>query len=253
MAIVRSFISPSIQYPIKDLSGQTAVITGGCSGIGKNTAAHLLNMNATVILGCRNVSDSICNGLYAPSRCNTYPVDLSSFNSVRKFNWEIEKSGYVPNILVNNAGIRHNRLIITDDKIESHFQVNYLSHFLLVHLLLPLMSKSIHPIRVIHVSSSAHKFGIIDKSAYNIHVKNTNSSIFDNIQGVRLEGVYGDTKLMQVMFSNELQKRFEKSSFVTKPLSLAGFKYFHFLYINIYFLQFCFSTSWIRFIKHGQR
>ena len=54
-------------------------------------------------------------------------------------------------------------------------------------------------------------FGTIDKEAYCKNCKNIDSELFDTNQYTSLEGVYGDTKLMQILFSNELQRRFDSS------------------------------------------
>jgi hypothetical protein len=57
------------------------------------------------------------------------------------------------------------------------------------------------PSRIVHVSSSAHAYGVIDPAAYAAEVLNRDASVFDHIMRTRVEGVYGDTKLMQVMIS----------------------------------------------------
>ena len=265
-----------------------AVITGGCSGIGLETGVQLYKaLHMDIVLGCRNVevAMAICyhindnnnnnnnnsdsnnvhkNKCYAPG-----PLDLSSFRSVREFASLITHlPGKIPTVLVLNAGIRHNSFNLTEDGIESHYQINHLSHFLLVNLLLPTMNTgTAEEIRIIHVSSSAHYYGVIDRKVYgenvdiNIHEKEISpfiehklqvikrrkclsdddssnydgaykgdcgsdidsiksisrgNDLFSEIQNKRLEGVYGDTKLMQVLFSDELQRRFD-SNLNNKP------------------------------------
>jgi NAD(P)-dependent dehydrogenase (short-subunit alcohol dehydrogenase family) len=88
--------------------------------------------------------------------------------------------------------------VVTGDGIEMVYQVNHLSHFLLTRLLLPAMS--VKPSRVVHVSSSLHYVGNLDREAY------SSSSL--NVKTSRL-GVlsYFDTKLMNVIFSNGFQRR----------------------------------------------
>lgn len=95
---------------------------------------------------------------------------------------------------------------MTTDGIEEHYQVNHLSHVLLTMLLLPILSTSA-PARIVHVSSSAHEYGVIDQRAYAAEVLNRDAKLFADIMRKRIEGVYGDTKLMQVVFSSELQAR----------------------------------------------
>jgi NAD(P)-dependent dehydrogenase (short-subunit alcohol dehydrogenase family) len=221
---LRGFISPVLELPRSgDLRGQSAVVTGGCGGIGRSTAEILYNLNASVILGCRNVTLGrfICNGLkysYSSNHLNAqYPLciakelDLSSFGSVRSFAADVGFiPGNIPNIIIANAGIRMNEYRVTFDGLESHFQVNFLGHFLLVNLLLPFMLRSHYQIRIVHVSSSAHHYGSIEHDIYGeLSRSSMNSSRFHDAQRARLEGVYGDTKLMQVLFSHELQRRFD--------------------------------------------
>jgi NAD(P)-dependent dehydrogenase (short-subunit alcohol dehydrogenase family) len=221
LILARQWISPWLYVTPLDLLGQVVVITGGCSGIGKETAKLLYNMNASIILGCRNASTRANPCTFFSTRidlspnstktlfCMMYELDLASFTSVRAFVAKISDSGMVPNIVITNAGMRHDEYMLTIDGIESHYQINYLSHFLLVDLLIPLMEQSDKQIRVVHVSSSAYGYGYIDRLHYNVQNAQLSNGIFDQIQLSRLEGVYGDTKLMQVMHSKSLQKKFD--------------------------------------------
>ena len=211
--VLRQYISPVLPELHENWSDYNVVITGGCHGIGYEISKALHKHNATVILGCRNISNvynSFATNLksFDTNRLFLYELDLSEFSIVRKFAHNILTNHKSVNILINNAGIRQNHFEITQDDIELHYQVNHLSHFLLTKLLLPLLIRSSsisHRSRIIHVSSSAHSFGYIDKSAYDINNRNTNASKFQSIQNSRIEGVYGDTKLMQILFSDFLQ------------------------------------------------
>lgn len=90
------------------------------------------------------------------------------------------------------------RPVVTEDGIEMVYQVNHLSHFLLLRLILPLLSGK--PSRVVHVSSSMHYIGHLDHEAYSAESKNVKTSRL----GVNS---YSDTKLMNVIFSNGLQAK----------------------------------------------
>lgn len=88
--------------------------------------------------------------------------------------------------------------IVTQDGIEMVYQVNHLSHFLLIRLIMPLLSGK--PSRVVHVSSSMHYIGHLDHDAYSFDSKNVKTS--------RLSvHSYSDTKLMNVVFSNAFQAK----------------------------------------------
>ena len=283
-ALKRFIVSPPLDSSFLDVAQvnakgkkAVAVITGGCSGLGLEIAYQLYNVvGMDIILGCRNavMASVICDHLTNSSISHQFgsssgsssgkrscyapgPLDLASFRSVRDFASQVSHiPGKVPNILILNAGIRHNRFNLTEDGVESHYQVNHLSHFLLVNLLLPIMNSSpADEVRIIHVSSSAHYYGKVDRRVYGnigpIHksvlspfieqkleatVKRSGvgdeiyhhethditttdyndiikrgNEIFHEIQSNRLEGVYGDTKLMQVLFSDELQKRLDSN------------------------------------------
>ena len=214
-------------------------MTGGCSGIGLETAKVLHTWNATIILGCRNsararhacksVEQARLGDVVADNRpvCMMWELDLSSFLSIRSFVSKFHRSGLDLHILVNNAGIRDDSLIVSPDNIEMHYHINHLGPFLLTNLLLPSLRRSRWPNpRIVHVSSSAHAFGKIDRIQYGLEKRNTDARLFESTQSNRLEGVYGDTKLMQVMFSNELQRRIDleidkNCKFCNRVISLA--------------------------------
>jgi NAD(P)-dependent dehydrogenase (short-subunit alcohol dehydrogenase family) len=89
----------------------------------------------------------------------------------------------------------------TVDNIEVVYQVNHLSHFLLVRLLLPLLASHNKPSRIVHVSSSMHYLGKLDHDSYSVETRNTN--LLTNRGGVNS---YCDTKLMNIVFSNTLDR-----------------------------------------------
>ena len=152
----RNVISPVLEIPDINLRDQLVVITGGCSGIGKGTAQILFSVNhASLVLGCRNVTmaKELCSSLRSQvqdaRKCFPFELDLASFDSVRHFASDIGFiPGIQPNILVLNAGVRQSTFTKTQDGFETHYQVNHLSHFLLVNILLPLMLRSTHEVRI---------------------------------------------------------------------------------------------------------
>lgn len=226
LLVSRYLISPVLRIDLIDMKDVNVIVTGACGGIGLSTLTSFFQMNATVVASCRNQSTAefTCNqlimgrfattGVYSPT-CIPIELQLESFESVRRFVSKIGEYDELSHIdiLINNAGVRQSDLSVTEDGIERHYQVNHLSHFLLTILLMPLLCASTWTLgpRVVHVSSSAHAFGYIDRNLYNSFSRNTNITLFDDAQAKRLEGVYGDTKLMQLLFSLELQRRIDNN------------------------------------------
>lgn len=178
------------------------VITGANTGIGKETARILAWRKARVIIGCRNIT----KGLQAAAEIieNTgnrnvevRKLDLSSFQSVHEFAEEINKDEEQLDILINNAGYM-GPYVLTADGFENTIQVNYLSPYLLTHLLLDKL-KACSPSRIINVSSVQHT-----KVASQIDVdkvfcqKKEDHTVFK---------AYNCSKLCQVFFTRELSKR----------------------------------------------
>ena len=121
-------------------------------------------------------------------------ADLASLASVRAFTEEFAKNQDSLHVLLNNAGVARPLRSLTIDGFETTLQVNYLSHFLLTNLLLPILKKSA-PSRIINVSSVAH---------YSGHLK------FDDLQMEKRYGVmraYSQSKLALVLFTHELARR----------------------------------------------
>ncbi len=183
------------------IDGKTCIITGANSGIGKATAEQLARMGARVVMVCRGREKGERAKAEVEKKSGSSSVelmvaDLASLDSVRKFAHEYQEGHDSLHVLLNNAGVARIRRSLTVDGFETTFQVNYLSHFLLTNLLLPLLKKSA-PSRIVSVSSVAH---------YGGHVN------FDDLQLERGYGVmraYSQSKLALVLFTRELARRLE--------------------------------------------
>lgn len=146
----------------RDLSGQTHVLTGGDGGMGYETLLALASKNASVVLACR--SPSTCRAaaenitrLTSNPRVSVIPVDLSSFASVREAAATMNRQLLRIDSLICNAGMGVNSdsmPSLTEDGFDRLFQVDYLSHHLLIELLLPVLRRSRG--RVVIVSSNGH-------------------------------------------------------------------------------------------------
>ena len=149
------------------LNGRTVIITGANSGIGKKTALDLAKRNARVILACRSTNrgqkaaDEIRNRS-KNSNIVFQHLDLTSFASVRKFAAQVLNEEKQIDILINNAGVFMLPLRRTEDGIEEHFAVNFLSHLLLTNLLLPCL-KEAPSARIVNVAADTPSwFNMID-------------------------------------------------------------------------------------------
>ena len=199
-----------VQLLERDLSGIVCIITGGHSGLGRSTTFQLLKQGATVVVGCRNIEDDRCSSLRLATEKLTGTIhfevlDLSCCNSVRNFVHTFEQNyNDGLHILINNAGIMGvTPRCLSTDGFELQFQTNYLSHFLLTHLLIDRLkqsSTSEYTSRVINISSSnavqdgltgAHGFVDLDDI-------NFNAREYTGMAG------YGQSKLCQILHAKEL-------------------------------------------------
>mmetsp|Transcript_23642 Transcript_23642/g.67852 ORF Transcript_23642/g.67852 Transcript_23642/m.67852 type:complete len:342 (+) Transcript_23642:63-1088(+) len=145
----------------RDLTGQLHVITGGDKGIGFATASALAAANAAVLVACRNESSGaaaaaeIVKATGNP-RVTVSQLDLANFTSVRMFAARLSMRSPRIDSLICCAGISWNtdgEAEFTIDGFDRVFQVDFLSHFILVEQLLPVLRSS-HG-RVILVSSGS--------------------------------------------------------------------------------------------------
>ena len=176
---------------IPDQSGRTIVVTGANSGIGKEAARELAAHGARVILAVRNAEKGKAAASDMGGDVEVRPLDLADLSSVRSFaeTWEGDLD-----TLVNNAGVMALPRRETADGFEMQLGTNHLGHFALTGLLLPHLLATESP-RVVTVSSGAHRIGKIN---------------FDDLQGeqrYRKWGAYGQSKLSNLLFAYELQRR----------------------------------------------
>jgi retinol dehydrogenase 12 len=192
-----------VSEPITNrLDGQVAVVTGGNSGIGKETAVELAGMGAHVIIAARNPTKAAAAVKEVLDRkpgatVETLPLDLASFASVHAFADTFNARFDHLDILVNNAGGSLAKRTVTEDGHETQFQVNHLSHFLLTALLHEQLAAAAAA-RVVNVASTAHTF-----ARDGLH--------FDDLEWERRKYrgflVYCATKLANILFTRELARR----------------------------------------------
>ena len=198
--------------------GRTALVTGANSGLGYETAAQLVAVGFTVILGVRSdekgaatvaaLEERLGEQKMAGSlRLSVAILDVSSLSSVRSFAEAFLASDRPLHVLVCNAGIMMGPQRRSADGYDLQFATNYLGHFLLVELLLARLQESAlassssssaapTPSRIVHVSSIAARRGTIRHDDL-MHTGKAYSS----------SGAYCQSKLCQVIYSWHLAKR----------------------------------------------
>jgi len=195
---------------VPTLEGQVFLVTGANTGIGLETSRVLAERGARVLLGCRSADkaqeaiESIRET--APdAELEHVALDLGDLESIRsaaeRVNGETRLDG-----LINNAGIMMPPLERTAQGFESQFGVNHLGPFALTALLLPVLTTT-KDARVVNTSSVAHRGGDIDFADINAE------------RGYNRARRYGQSKLANLLFSMELQRRLDASD--TSVISVA--------------------------------
>jgi NAD(P)-dependent dehydrogenase (short-subunit alcohol dehydrogenase family) len=173
---------------LPELTGRTAIVTGASSGVGRSVAHALAGAGARVVLAVRNPAKGQAVAATMPGRTEVRELDLARLDSVRAFAaaWD----GPIE-LLVNNAGVSERALTRTADGFESDLGVNHLGHFALASLLLEQVTG-----RVVTVASQAERMARLD---------------FDDLNWTtrpyRRSRAYNDSKLANLLFTAELQRR----------------------------------------------
>lgn len=182
------------------LDGRVYLVTGANTGIGLETCRIMAERGARVLLGCRSAdkANAAINSIRetAPeAELEHIALDLGDLDSVVSAAEIVNGEGRLDG-LINNAGIMMPPLEHTVQGYESQFGVNHLGPFALTASLLPTLMATVNA-RVVNTSSVAHRGGAID---------------FDDInaeQGYNRARRYGQSKLANLLYSSELQRRLE--------------------------------------------
>jgi len=143
-----------------DLSGKTAIVTGGYSGIGLETTRTLHSAGANVVVPARDLSKAT-TALAAIPGVTTETLDLMDPVSIASFAKRFVGSGRTLHILVNNAGIMANPLTRDARGYESQLSTNHLGHFQLTAGLWPALRRA-KGARVVSLSSVGHRRAPVD-------------------------------------------------------------------------------------------
>ncbi len=197
-----------------DMTGKTVVITGASAGLGKATAAELAARGAELVLACRDLEKAAraraeILARTPAARVDLVPLELASLRSVRACAGKLCANYPQIDVLINNAGVFPPTLRRTEDGFEEQIGVNHLGHFLLTNLLLDKLVAST-PARVVHVSSMMHAGGKVDLASFRGPAKYS------------AYAAYRQSKLANILFSNELARRLAGSGVTSNSLHPGG-------------------------------
>ncbi|CEL51538.1 hypothetical protein RSOLAG1IB_00073 [Rhizoctonia solani AG-1 IB] len=233
---------------IPDLTGQVIIVTGGNAGVGRETCKALLNKNAKVYLAARSKSraDDAIEWLKAETNGKApifLELDLSSLDSVRKAAEEFKSKEQELHVLFNNAGVMVPP--VEQRTAEGHdlqFGTNVLGHYFFTTLLIPTLihtaknsplartfsfpfcphidtNKSLPDghARVINTSSGAVYF--VPKGGITWETLGTDASSVAACENLGTNMLYAQSKLGNVLFSNELAKRYADQGIISSSLN----------------------------------
>lgn len=184
---------------ITDQTGRTVVVTGANSGLGAETAKALGAAGATVILACRNVDKAAPVAAAIGANAQVRRLDLADLASVREFAAGVDSV----DVLINNAGVMAVPKSSTAEGFEMQFGTNHLGHFALTGLLLDRITD-----RVVTMSSLMHRIGSINLDDLN----------WERRRYSRWPA-YGQSKLANLMFAYELDRRLTAAGSTVKSLA----------------------------------
>lgn len=185
---------------LSDQSGKRYLITGATSGIGKEAARELARAGASVTIAARDLAkaEKVKSEL-SSSRVDLLELDLTDLESVRS---AARKIDYKIDVLILNAGIMAIPFRTTKDGFEMQIGTNHLGHFAFAGLIKDHIQE-----RVVSVSSQAHRTGSFGA--------NTPDAIRDICLGQNKYsawGAYGASKLANLLFTFELERRARSSN-----------------------------------------
>ncbi len=196
---------------IPDQRGRVAVVTGANSGLGLVIARELARHHARVVLACRNLDKGqraleTIRAAAPEALLELLELDLGSLRSISAFAEGVCATHDGIDLLINNAGVMAPPRRETADGFELQLGTNHLGHFALTAQIVGAMQHR-DDARVVTLASNAHKMGKID---------------FDDLQSqrhYRRWAAYGQSKLANLMFALELDRRLRASGSHVKSLA----------------------------------
>lgn len=182
-----------------DLSGKTALVTGGYSGIGIETVRALTNAGATVLVPSRDVDRAVktLEGIIPADQIGF--MDLSDLPTVERYGEDLSSAYPIIDLAIFNAGVMACPLDRTTQGLEWQLGVNHVGHFLLMRTIMKAL-RAANGARLVTLSSIAHRMGNVDFADMNYDQRS-----YDKWQA------YGQAKSAQSLMAVELDRR-EKDS-----------------------------------------
>ena len=203
---------PWNESDLPTLTGRRVIVTGANSGLGFETARALAQHGAEVTMAVRTRAkgDAAAEAIRATGPTGSVEVadlDLASLASIRDFAdaWSSANPDGL-DLLINNAGVMAIPRRTTPDGFEMQLGTNHLGHYALTGHLLPALI-AVPNSRVVTVSSQAHRMGRMD---------------FEDLMGAQRYGkwkAYGQSKLANLLFTAELQRRLDRSGSSVKAMA----------------------------------
>jgi len=195
---------------IADQHGRTVLVTGANAGIGLETAAALAAHGATVVLACRDpakaeTAAARIRAAVPGAAIETLRLNLASLASARLAAEQFRSRHRRLDLLINNAGVIHPAPALTEDGFELHLGINHLGHFALTGLLLDQLL-AVPGSRIVTVSANGHRRGDIRPD--------------DLMLWRGYVAAYGRSKLANLMFTYELQRRLASAG--TQTIAVAA-------------------------------
>ena len=177
-----------------DLTGQTALVTGGYSGLGTEVVRALTGAGAHVIIGARRPDAAASDLAGIGGTITILPLDLSDPALIDGFAEAVAAVTDRIHIQINNAAVMANPLARDPRGYESQFATNHLGHFQLTARLWPLLVKA-GGARVVSVSSVGHRLGGLDLADVNFDHRAYDKWL-----------AYGQAKSANALFALELDR-----------------------------------------------
>jgi NAD(P)-dependent dehydrogenase (short-subunit alcohol dehydrogenase family) len=187
-------------------AGRVAVVTGASAGIGLATAKALAESGAHVVLAVRDRARGAAAADRIAGQTAVVRLDLASLNSIRSAAAQVTREHPRIDLLVNNAGTWSATRSETDDGFELQLGVNHLGHFAFTGLVLGAMLATPGS-RIVTVSSVSHRGGTVDLADLPM------------LATYRHDAAYARSKLANLLFAFELQRRLARADAETASLA----------------------------------
>jgi hypothetical protein len=212
------------ELTLRNMSGETALVTGATSGIGRHAAVLLGGAGARVLVHGRNEeagAKTVEMVAEAGGEASFHAADFADLDEVRALAEEVREATDELSVLANNAGLTVTEFEESAQGYELHFAVNHLAAYLLTHDLVDHLADEA---RVVTTSSLAHRNGSIDfdsltsegstgemsvsgRSDMTLVSKLTKAMGLARVSGLSGFSAYSDSKLANVLFTRELAER----------------------------------------------